>query len=355
MADNQKIGFAVIGYGGMGRYHARHAVRDQGERLDVLGAFDIREARHEVAREDGFNTYESREALLSDPAVELVTVATPNDVHKEIVIDALRHGKNVICEKPVTMTTPDLEDMIAVANETGKFFTVHQNRRWDPDYLAFLKVRDEGTIGNIFKIESRVSGANGVPDNCLKFKEKGGGMVLDWGVHLIDQICDAYKDKITQVYAKVQRITTQEVDDGFMAIMTFETGMVAIVEVATSTYIKYPRWHVSGLYGSLQIDEWDLTGKIVREIAKQGHDELVPIQAGVGLTKTMAPRSAASIEELPVPKFEKAWEEYYKNIVAHLNHGEPFIVKHDEVMRVMKIMEAIFQSEAENRAIDVCL
>jgi predicted dehydrogenase len=245
--------------------------------------------------------------------------------------------------------------MIDKAEKTGLMMTVHQNRRWDPDYLAFLKVRDEGTIGNIFKIESRVSGANGVPGDWRGSKAEGGGMVLDWGVHLIDQICDAYKDKITQVYAKVQRITTQEVDDGFMVIMTFETGMVAVVEVTTTTYIKYPRWHISGLYGSMQIDDWDLSGKVVREIAKQEHDELVPIQAGVGLTKTMAPRSAASVEELPILKRDRAWEEYYKNIIDHLNNGTPFIVKHDQVMRVMKIMEAIFQSEAENRAIDVCL
>ena len=130
----QKIGMAVIGYGGMGSHHARKVRGERRDKFQVVGTFDIREERQQAARDKGFETFESREALLSDPRIELVVVATPNDVHKEIVIDALRHGKNVICEKPVTMTTPDLEDMIAVANETGAFFTVHQNRRWDPDY-----------------------------------------------------------------------------------------------------------------------------------------------------------------------------------------------------------------------------
>lgn len=69
--------------------------------------------------------------MLSDERVELVTVAIPNDSHKEVCIKALKAGKNVICEKPVMLSVSDLKDVIAVANESGRLFTVHQNRRWD--------------------------------------------------------------------------------------------------------------------------------------------------------------------------------------------------------------------------------
>ena len=108
---NKKIGLAVIGYGGMGTYHTRHVEQKLGGLFQVAGAFDIREQRQQAALDDNYRAYESREELLCDPDVELVVVATPNDSHKEIVIDALRHGKHVVCEKPVTMTITDFEDI----------------------------------------------------------------------------------------------------------------------------------------------------------------------------------------------------------------------------------------------------
>ena len=184
--EEKKIGFAVIGYGGMGSHHVRLARLQQRGRLAPLGVFDIKQARQAAARKAGLKAYESREALLSDPAVELVTVATPNDVHKEIVIDARRHGKHVICEKPVAMCSADLEEMIAVANETGKLFTVHQNRRWDPDYRTAKAVLDSNTLGKVYNVENRVHGSRGVPGDWRALKVYGGGMLLDWGIHMLD-------------------------------------------------------------------------------------------------------------------------------------------------------------------------
>ena len=76
------------------------------------------------------------DALLADDTVDAVVVATPNDSHKELVIKALKAGKHVICEKPVDVTVEAFDEMCAAAEESGKLFTVHQNRRWDVDFLA---------------------------------------------------------------------------------------------------------------------------------------------------------------------------------------------------------------------------
>ena len=73
---------------------------------------------------------------MADAAVDAVVIAVPNDCHKELVIKALEKGKNVICEKPVEMSVAALDEMIAAADKSGKFFTVHQNRRWDVDFFG---------------------------------------------------------------------------------------------------------------------------------------------------------------------------------------------------------------------------
>ena len=123
------IGGAVIGYGGMGNFHSEKMQTVDG--IELIGVYDIDPKQNELAKSRGIHAYASREELLADPRIDLVTVATPNDVHKEIVIAALAAGKNVICEKPVAMNSAELDEMIAAANKYGKLFTVHQNRRWD--------------------------------------------------------------------------------------------------------------------------------------------------------------------------------------------------------------------------------
>lgn len=124
---SNKIGCAVIGHGGMGSWHATQMAKNPG--MQWIGAFDILPERtRDMPAKIGGIAFSSREELLADPRISLVTVATPNDVHKEIVIAALEAGKNVISEKPVAMSSAELEEMIAVAERAGRLFTVHQNR-----------------------------------------------------------------------------------------------------------------------------------------------------------------------------------------------------------------------------------
>ena len=99
----------------------------------------------------------------------------------------MKAGKNVISEKPITLSSADLEEMKETSESTGRFLTVHQNRRWDEDYLTVKEILREGKLGELFRLESRVHGSRGIPGDWRQEKEHGGGMVLDWGVHLLDQ------------------------------------------------------------------------------------------------------------------------------------------------------------------------
>ena len=96
--SNEKFGAAIIGYGGMGSWHARQLKTM--EELTLCGVYDILPERNEAAERAGIHAYASREELLNDPAVQVVTVAIPNDLHHDVCIDCMKHGKNVICEKP---------------------------------------------------------------------------------------------------------------------------------------------------------------------------------------------------------------------------------------------------------------
>src|SRR5699024_4915381 len=152
-------------------------------------------------------------------------IATPNDSHKDLSIKALQAGKHVVCEKPVTMNTQEFDEIIEVAREENKVFMVHQNRRWDPDFLLVRDLFEKRIVGDIFQIESRVHGANGIPGDWRHTKEQGGGMLLDWGVHLLDQLLWLIDSPIVDVKVDMSYILGNEVDDGFLVYITFENGI----------------------------------------------------------------------------------------------------------------------------------
>ena len=102
---------AIIGFGGMGSYHV--SLQKNAGNFILSGIWDIKEERREAARERGIFVYDSLAHLLADESVEVVLIATPNDCHHPIALQALAAGKNVICEKPVTLNATMLEEMIA--------------------------------------------------------------------------------------------------------------------------------------------------------------------------------------------------------------------------------------------------
>ena len=348
--QEKSVGFAVIGFGGMGHHHTKLLKRLRGK-FHVVGTFDIREERQALSRKEGYHAYESREALLGDPGIELVLVATPNDMHKEIVIDALEHGKNVICEKPVTMTCAGLEEMIAAAERCGCLFTVHQNRRWDPDYQTAKQIFDSNTLGRVFNIESRVHGSRGIPGDWRNQKEHGGGMLLDWGIHLLDQMLQLMGERrLLSLYTQLTFITNESCDDGFRVFCKFEDDITFSVEVMTSNFIELPRWYLLGENGSAVVKDWKRHGEIVKVSNWENRDAL-PIEAGVGLTKTMAPRDRKTIKRYPLPKPKCDWTGYYGMMFEALRNGGPPPVTHAEQRRLLKLVEAMFVSAGENRVI----
>lgn len=344
----KKTGLAIVGYGGMGRSHEKRV--GMIESLELLGIYDIASKPCALAAENGLHVYASFEELLADPKVEIVTVAIPNHLHRDICIQAMQAGKHVVCEKPVALNCRQLQDMIDVANKNGVLFTVHQNRRWDEDFRTAKYIYDHNVLGKIFRIESRVHGSRGIPGDWRNKKECGGGMVLDWGVHLLDQILQLTSKKIRSVYATLSYVTNEDCDDGFDVTICFEDDLTILVEVGTSNFIDLPRWYILGENGSAVIHDWKQTGKIVMVHDWQKQDA-VPIVAGAGLTKTMAPRTDETIKEYPLPVQQADVREFYHNVVAAVRGEQTQLITHNELMRVMKLMEAIFESAAENKVI----
>ena len=344
----------MIGFGGMAGHHCTQLLK-KNVPINISGVYDIDEGRMEAARERGLYTYPSKEALLADKNVDIELIATFNTTHAELSKEALRAGKHVLCEKPVTVCSKDLEEIMELAKKQGKVFGVDQNRRVNKDYVLLKRCIEEGLIGKPYVIESRVEGSRGMPEGWRCLKALGGGMMFDWGVHLIDQIMMMYEsEKVTNVFCKMYSVHYPEVDDNFRLTLTLESGLTAHIEVSTNNFINHPRWYVLGDKGTLQIDDWSCRGSIVRPLKDDNvwSAEISPNQAGP--SKTMAKRSPDTVETIPLSAptdVEDNLDPVYRQFIAAIE-GKELLIKPAQCLRVMKVIEAAFLSASTNQAIN---
>ncbi|WP_434578611.1 Gfo/Idh/MocA family protein [Thermoanaerobacterium thermosaccharolyticum] len=345
------IKLGIIGYGGMGMWHHKNAPKVKG--VDVVATYDIDAYQVDVAKKAGLRGYHKLDEFLKDEEINTVLIATPNDVHKDLAVASANAGKNVIVEKPVAMSMKEIDEIIEAAEKNNVVFTVHQNRRWDKDFNKVKKAVELGMIGDVYTIESRVHGAGGLIYGWRNKKECGGGMLLDWGVHLIDQILYMIPNKVVRVYAELFSVLNKDVDDYFKLLMKFDNGLSAQIEVGTFCLKPLPRWFVGGNKGTLVVDDFEGHGEIVKlnKLADKFDAEIVETTAGP--TRTFAPRPEEVKDHFELPDVNSEWIEFYANVRDTIEGKAELIVKPDEVKRVYSIIEAAFKLNQLGKAVEL--
>ena len=344
----------VIGYGNMGSWHCEN-VSERIANLDIGAVYDIDESRRALARENGFFVCDTEEEFFASD-VDVIVVATPNCFHKELCIKAMLNGKNVISEKPACLNREELEEVIAVSEKTGKLYTVHQNRRFDNDYAIIKNIINSDVVGKQFYLNSRLYGNRGFANAGWKsLYEAGGGLLYDWGIHLIDQVLCLYEDdNPAWVQAELHSVRMENVDDVCRVTIGFESGMKVQVIADLWCYVQEARWHLEGSDGSATIDKWlEDTGKIVRAKNQNINWEEGCVVTPNGLSTTMWPRATHDLEELslPIPEKLPRWEEFYENVIDVIEGKATQIVTHKQMRNSMTIIDAAFESAKNNKVV----
>lgn len=355
--NEKRYNLGVIGFGGMGQYHCA-SLNAFDVRVKPYAVFDTDPQKMKEAEDKGMRTFASAKELVESPDVDIVLIATCNDSHMENAIAALKAGKHCICEKPVCLSSSELARVMETEKTAEGLFTVDQNRRTNSDYLLARSVIESGKLGKVYRIETRVHGSRGLCEGWRVTKRLGGGMMLDWGVHLIDQIMHMTPQKLTSVYCKMFSVKYPEVDDNFSLELTFEDGLSVLVECDTNNYIQLPRWYVLGEDGTMKIDDWDCNGEIIRGKGDGGWKKLV-FYTAAGPTTTMAPRLPETVEkELIKAEPEDSMRglaDVHAGFVKAIEGKAPLAITSAQAMRVMKTMEAAFESARTGDAVKVCL
>ena len=127
--------------------------------------------------------------VLADPEVDAVSVCTPNAAHKTIAVDAMRAGKDVLCEKPSARTLDEAMEMLRVHRETGRILNIGVVNRFNDNVRLIKKFVDEGKLGEVYHVYVSFRAHRSIPGLGGAFTTKaiaGGGALIDWGVHFLD-------------------------------------------------------------------------------------------------------------------------------------------------------------------------
>lgn len=342
----------IVGFGFMGHCDADMMATFSDEDIKLVAVADIDPDQMKDAPE-GVETYGSIDEMLEKADINVVMISTPNPSHLEMVKKCAAAGKHIICEKPAAMTVEQFDEMVAVVEKAGVLFTVHQQRRWDRDYRVMKEVYDRGMVGTPYIIKSQLYGFNGNMHDWHVYPEMGGGMLYDWGVHLIDQMLDMVKSPVVSLYADVRNVINERVDDYFNILMKFKNGVTAEIELGTYYLTPKRAWFIGGDTGSAIIDGWDCEGKIVRtaHLLKNVPGKITMTAAGP--TRSFGPAAPGLLLDEPLPEADVSHRMYFEHFLKALRGEEEIIVKPDQVRRVLCVMEAVRRSASTGKAIEL--
>lgn len=350
-----KLKFGILGYGFMGHVHADTVKKLDG--VELIALCDNDPEKFEDAPADVIK-YSSIDDLLANKDINTVIISLPNTLHKEATIKAARAGKNILCEKPVALSLEDFDEMIKVVKECGVKFAVHQQRRWDKDFRIAKEVYDSKTLGKVYTIQSKIFGFNGNMHDWHVYKEMGGGMLYDWGVHIIDQMLWMVDSKVKSVFADIRNVINKEVDDYFKIILRFENGVIGEIELGTYFLKDDPtwfthHWFIGGDKGTMYVDNFNAPkGKIVRttRLLQNVPGKVTMTASGPTRSFGTPPPDLIVTEELPEVKADHVM--YFDNFIKACNGEEEFIVKPEENRRVLALMNAVWKSSETGKSID---
>jgi len=250
MDRQAKIRTAIIGYGRSGS--TLHA--DAIEKLDdfeLTHVCDIdEEARNKAAQRFQCKTYDDYRQMIKENDIDLVVIVTRSDQHCEMTCDCLAAGKNVLVTKPWAVDAHQAEKMIAAAGDSGKLLLPWLPARWGGDLLRLRELVKSGVIGKVFQVR-RCQYLFSVRYDWQTQKKYGGGYLLNWGPHLIDQPIQLVGSPVKSVYAEMRQIINPgDVEDVFYAVMKTEDDVVIISENNIAAP-KLPNWVIQGDAGTI--------------------------------------------------------------------------------------------------------
>lgn len=248
-----KVG--VVGLGDHGVRHTRLFSEMPDAQVVAVCSRDARRAR-EVAEQYGATRwYADYAEMMRDPEIEAVDVVTEVGRHGEVVLEALRHDKHVLVEKPLSLSLEETDRVLELAAERKRVLMVCYIERFDPRRALIKKQIEQGSLGPLVSLYGR---RNAVRRFFDMPRFRAHPIVLEPGIHTVDLMLWYAAEPVRKVFAATRRVAEPGVADVFWAMLTFESGLVGVIEEIWAMPNGAPAnldaaWEIIGTRGTIQL------------------------------------------------------------------------------------------------------
>ncbi len=374
---HSSLPIGIIGYRGFGAF-CTEAFRDAGAGHVVAYAGRDKAAMDAVAQKHGvLRTYTDWRALVADPAVQIVHIVTPPDLHAEMAVAALRAGKHVFGEKPLATTNQDARRILDAGRDAGKLVGINYVMRYDPLYQLTQQIAQSAVLGALTHVgfENYASDEGLGDDHWFWDKPQSGGIFIEHGVHFFDIVGSIVGAQADSVLGRTwTRPDGTHKEDRVQAIVSYANGMEASFYHAfnrpgalekQTAHFAFERGHISldgwiptTLHLSAIVSQSDLD--VLRELLSVTvvDDESFPAETGRtvrGNGKTYHIHHRVHAQErlaAPTPVYKKAVGDALTDFVLAIqNPAHIRRVTGEDGARSLAVAVAARQSAEEGRAV----
>jgi predicted dehydrogenase len=343
---NPPLRHGLVGYGNGGRhFHAPYIVAAEGVELAGVVVRDPGRRAQLEADYPGMPAYDSISGLI-DAGVDAVTITTPPETRRELVLEAVARGVHVVADKPFAPSAPAARELADAAAAAGVALNVFQNRRWDADFRTLAAVIDRGDVGEVWRVDSRFD----LDDPGTLEPGPHGGLLRDLGAHVVDQMI-VLLGPVFSVYAQLDWVDSAggRTDAGFSLALTHLSGARSRVSASKLQRVAEKELRVYGSLGSYEGISTDGQTRAIfagQRPLTQGAAWGYEPESAWGILRT----AAGSVR---VPSARGAYQDFYTQFAAAVAGEAPFPVPAAEAIRTIEVLDAARVSALENRVITV--
>ena len=343
MVEIEPVRIGLVGYGfGGRRFHAPFLAA--ATECAFLGVVTTSEERRALVRTDhpDVDVFDDLRQLV-DAGAEAVAISTPAATHTDLTEAALELGLAVVCDKPFALDAAAAAHTMEVARASGSIVVPFQNRRWDSDFLTVRKLMHDGELGAVRQFESGFE--RYAPDRGPG--PAGGGVLLDFGSHLVDQALVLF-GPVQTVYCELRQRDTGLDDDVFVALIHV-SGVRSHLRGTFSQHAPGLRFRVTGteatylVPGPMDVQEAQL---------RQG---MIPGTDGWGVEPTHKwGRLVRSDDEgSTVPSLAGRWDTFYPAVARAVRGVGDVPVAVEDAVRTATVLDAARASASSRDVISV--
>ena len=364
----KKIKVGIISQGRSGGQIHRHLFEccpKLQERFDVVAVADPIAERC-VSTNIGSNPdcriYSDYRELLQDKNVELVVNACRSHKHADISIEAMRAGYEVVCEKPLAKQVSEVDRVLAVQKETGKFFAVFQQARFRPIVTKIREVIQSGILGKIISVKVTYAGF-GRRWDWQTVQDLNGGELLNTAPHPLDQMIAIWDifgaSEPERIFARLERVNnTGDAEDYVKVIFDSKDHPLFDLEVTKQSLFPGRMYQVYGTNGSLAADGNTVEWKYFIPEDAPVHETCIETLEGEGRMPLYCGEKLDFDSEVwnaddSMTGFDYWGDRFYRNIYNALTAGEPLEVRLSQVRRQVAIIEECYRQNPLEKFITV--